>query len=174
MKLAGKQGGSGTGNGQENGQENGVDGGVKVVDFNRIRSQKMDEKRRKTERIFFQNLLGVYCVTGNTEVRQLQLVDVSEDGIAFLIPFDTKNPWPRESGDLPIRLYFTQDTYLPIQVRVVNSRPSIENGVRYVRYGCTIDQTLQSYETYSQFVRFLKSFSEQAHKDDGNTSVFYL
>jgi len=166
MKLAGKPNGSG--------QDDNTGAEIKVVDFNQVRSQKLDEKRRKTERIIFQNLLGVYCVTGNSQIRQLQLVDVSEDGIAFLVPFDTKNPWPRENGDLPIRLYFTQDTYLPIQVRVVNSRPSIENGQRYVRYGCAVDTSLQSYTSYCQFVRFLKSFSEQAHRDEGNNTVFYL
>jgi len=166
MKLAGKQGGNGAGDSPV--------AEIKVVDFNQVRSQRMDEKRRKTERIIFQNLLGVYCVTGNTQMKQLQLVDVSEEGIAFLVPFDARNPWPKEDGDLPIRLYFTQDTYLPIQVRVVNSRPSIENGARYVRYGCTVDSSLQSYETFQQFVRFLKSFSEQAHKDSGKDSVFYI
>lgn len=165
MKLAGKQNGKGSDDGSDN---------VKVVDFNQVRNQKLDEKRRKTERILFQNLLGVYCVADNASIRQLQLVDVSEDGLSFLVPFDTKNPWPREDGDLPIRLYFTQDTYLPIQVRVVNSRPSIENGQRYVRYGCAVDNTLQAYPAYCQFVKFLKSFSEQAHRDEGKDSTFYL
>jgi hypothetical protein len=166
MKLAGKHNG--------NGQDDGTDSNVKVVDFNQVRTQKLDEKRRKTERIFFTNLLGVYCVTGNSSIKQLQLVDVSEDGLSFIVPFDVKNPWPKETDELPIRLYFTQDTYLPINVKIVNSRPSIENGARYVRYGCTVDSTLQSYETYLQFVRFLKSFSEQAHKDEGKDTVFYI
>ncbi|MBU6376854.1 MAG: hypothetical protein KGQ59_12705, partial [Bdellovibrionales bacterium] len=89
MKLAGKPNGSG--------QDDNTSTEINVIDFNQVRSQKLDEKRRKTERIIFQNLLGVYCVTGNSQIRQLQLVDVSEDGIAFLVPFDTKNPWPREN-----------------------------------------------------------------------------
>jgi hypothetical protein len=160
MKLAGKHNG--------NGQDDGTESTVKVVDFNQVRSQKLDEKRRKTERILFQNLLGVYCVTENSSIRQIQLVDVSDDGLSFVVPFDVRNPWPKEAGELPIRLYFTQDTYLPINVRIVNSRPSIENGQRYVRYGCSVDTTLQAYAPYLQFVRFLKAFSEQAHKDDSH------
>jgi len=172
MKLAGKRNSNGTGNGGVEGDA--PQGDVKVVDFNQVRTQKMDEKRRKTERIIFQNLLGVYCVVDNSQMKQLQLVDVSEDGIAFLVPFNVKNPWPSETGEMPIRLYFTQDTYLPIQVQIVNSKPFIDAGIRYVRYGCAVDTTLQSYETYLQFVRFLKSFSEQAHKDEGKDTVFYL
>jgi hypothetical protein len=164
MKLVGKRGN----------QNQQGDGQLTVIDFNQARTEKLDEKRRKTERIIFQNLLGVYCVTENTQMKQLQLVDISETGISFLVPFNIKNPWPKEDADLPVRLYFTQDTYLPIQVRIVNSRPFIEDGSRFVRYGCQVDQTLQSYETYRQFVGFLKSYSEQAHKDEGNDSVFYL
>ena len=91
-----------------------------------------------------------------------------------MVPFDTQNPWPNKSGDLPLRLYFTPDTYLMVNVKVVNSRPCIENGRRYVRYGCSVDQTLQSAETYRQFVRFMKSYSEQAHKDNGKDSFFYI
>ena len=166
MKLAGKQ--------NENTQTKETASNIKVVDFNQARNQKLDEKRRKTERIIFQKPLGVYCVMDQSQMKQLELVDVSENGVSFTVPFDVKNPWPREDGELPIRLYFTQDTYLPIQVKIVNSRPSIENGQRYVRYGCTVDNSLQSYETYRQFVRFLKAFSEHAHKDQGQDSVFYL
>jgi len=145
-----------------------------VVDFEQVRSQKLEEKRRKTERILFQNLLGVFCQIENSTIKELQLADVSEDGCSFLVPFDTKNPWPTESGELPIRLYFTPDTYLLVNVKVVNSRPCIENGRRYVRYGCAVDQTVASYEAYRQFIRFMKSYSEQAHRDSGKDSVFYL
>lgn len=147
---------------------------IKVVDFSQVRTQKLEEKRRKTERILFQNLLGVFCQVENTTIKELQLVDVSEDGCSFLIPFDTKNPWPANTGEFPIRLYFTQDTYLLVQVKIANSRPCIENGRRYVRYGCSVDQTTQSAEAYRQFVRFMKSYSEQAHKDSGKDSVFYI
>lgn len=153
---------------------NGTPDDIKVVDFSQVRSQKLEEKRRKTERILFQNLLGVFCQVEDSRIKELQLVDVSEEGCSFMVPFDTKNPWPNTSGELPIRLYFTQETYLLVRAKIVNSRPCIENGARYVRYGCTIDQTLQSYEAYRQFVRFMKAYSEQAHKDSGKDSVFYI
>ena len=150
-------------------------GGIQqVVDFTEARAQKMDEKRRKTERIFFRHLLGVYCVTGSDQMRPIELVEVSEEGCSFQTPFDAKNPWPNDSTDIPLRLYFSQDTYIPVVVKVQNSRPSIENGARYTRYGCMVDKSMSSYPAYQQFVKFLKLYSEHAHKDMGDVSVFYL
>ncbi len=145
-----------------------------VVDFGEARAQRLDEKRRKTERIFFQHLLGVYSVTGNAQMRPIELIEVSEDGCSFQVPFDAAKPWPADSRELPIRLYFSQDTYIPVMLNVVNSRPSIENGTRYVRYGCTVDKSMSSYPAYQQFVKFLALYSEHAHKDKGEVSVFYL
>lgn len=146
-----------------------------VIDFSEARANKMDEKRRKTERIFFQHLLGVYCVVGNSQMRPIEIVEVSEDGCSFQVPFDHSNPWPNSDvNDLPLRLYFSQDTYIPLHIRIQNSRPYIDHGKRYVRYGCSVDKTVSSYPAYQQFVRFLKLYSEHAHKDTGNATVFYL
>ena len=148
--------------------------GQHVVDFNEVRAQKLEEKRRTTERIFFKHLLSVYSVIGTSTMCPIEFIDLSEDGCSFQIPYDAENPWPKDSTDLPIRIYFSQDTYLEVRCKVQNSRPSIENNRRYVRFGCSIEKTTQSYAAYQQFVRFLKMYSEHAHKDLGDVSVFYL
>lgn len=145
-----------------------------VIDFSEARAQRMDEKRRKTERIFFKHLLGIYCVTESTELKQVELMDVSEEGCSFQVPFDANNPWPRSATEINLRLYFSQDTYIPVVLKVQNSRPCIEEGVRYQRYGCLVDQSVTSYEAYRQFVRFLSLYSEHAHKDTGKVTLFYL
>ena len=145
-----------------------------VIDFSEARAQRMDEKRRKTERIFFKHLMGIYCVSESTELKQVEVMDVSEDGMSFQIPFTAQDPWPRNATEIPIRLYFSQDTYLPIVLNIQNSRPYIENGVKYLRFGCAIDKTISSYEAYAQFVRFLGAYSQHAHKDTGKVTLFYL
>lgn len=160
--------GNNSGNGQEQVETQ------QVVDFSQVREHKMDEKRRKTERIFFKNLLSVYCVTANAQMRPIEVLDVSEEGLSFQVPFDANHPWPTEMEALPIRLYFSQDTYLPVHLKIQNSRPYIDKGSRYTRFGCSIDQTVTSYPAYLQFVRFLKTYSEHAHKDMGDVTVFYL
>lgn len=150
--------------------------GIKsVVDFSEVREQRLDEKRRKTERIFFKQMLGVYCVTSSaSKMKPIEVIDVSENGCSFQVPFDSADANPIDTDDLPIRLYFSQDTYIEVRLKVQNSRPCIDNGARYVRYGCLIDETLSSYPAYQGFVRFLKLYSEHAHKDKGDVSVFYL
>jgi len=145
-----------------------------VIDFTEVREKKISEKRRKTERIFFKHLLSVYCVTGNTEMRPIELIEVSEDGCSFQVPFDPNNPWPTTTDELPLRFYFSQDTYVLVRLKIQNSRSCIDSGKRYVRYGCSIDKNISSYPVYQQFVKFLKLYSEQAHKDMGDISVFYL
>ncbi|MGZ3698068.1 MAG: PilZ domain-containing protein [Bdellovibrionota bacterium] len=146
-----------------------------IVDFNEAREQKLQEKRRKTERIFFKHLLSVYSVVSDGKMLPIELVDVSEEGCSFQTPFDENKPWPRDvKQEVPLRLYFSQDTFLEIRVHINNSRPYIENSGRYTRYGCAIDTTTKSYPAYQQFVRFLKQYAEHAHKDMGDVTVFYL
>ena len=145
-----------------------------VVDFIEARAQRMDEKRRKAERIFFKHLLSVYCVVGESQMKPIELLEVSEDGCSFQVPFDSEKPWPMNANELPIRLYFSQDTYIPLHLTVANSRPCIDQGNRFVRFGCSVDKTLTSYPAYEQFVKFLRMYSEHAHKDKGDVSVFYL
>lgn len=147
-----------------------------IVDFNEKRAEKLEDKRRKTERIFFNQLMGVYSVTGGDQMSPVELIEVSDHGLSFQVPFskDAK-PWPNDMNqDIPIRLYFSQDTYLLVIAKIQNSTSKIENGVRFMRYGCAIDEKIASYDAYLQFVRFLKAYSEQAHKDMGEVSVFYL
>lgn len=145
-----------------------------VIDFAKIREEKLEEKRRKNERVFFKQILGIYTVVGKNELKQVEIVDVSEDGCSFQVPYDPKSPWPRDIEELPLRLYFTQDTYLPIQLKIQNSKPLIEEGGRFVRYGCSVDKTLSSYPAYQEFVRFLHLYSLHSHKDDGKVTLFYV
>jgi hypothetical protein len=145
-----------------------------VIDFHQVREKRLEEKRRNTERIFFKHLISVYSVIGNSQMVPINLIDVSDDGCAFQIPYEPDNQWLKDDEGLPIRLYFSRDTYLEVLVRVQNSRHSIENNKRFIRYGCTVDKDTQSYPAYLQFVRFLKLYSEHSHKDLGDVTVFYL
>lgn len=145
-----------------------------IVDFGEARKKKLEEKRRKTERIFFRHILGVYSVVENEKLRSIEIVDMSDDGLAFQVPFDPVDPWPKDADHVQLRLYFSQDTYLPISVNVKNSRPSINDGVRYVQYGCEVDSKTQSYEAFKQFVQFLRLYSEHSHKDNGDMTLFYV
>ncbi len=145
-----------------------------IVDFKQAREQRLEEKRRTTERIFFHNLLSVFSMVSESKMLPIDLIEVSEDGLSFQIPYNPDHIWPKDTDEIPIRFYFSQNTYLEIQVKIQNSRPSIENHCRYVRFGCAVDRELKSYPAYQLFVKFLKLYAEHAHKDLGDVSVFYL
>src|SRR4051812_41708457 len=151
-----------------------TDSGSQVIDFSAVREQKLEEKRRSTERILFKHLLSVFSVVGDSSMCPIELIDVSEDGCSFQIPFNPSKPWPADMTEIPMRLYFSQDTFLEVHALIQNSRPSIENGTRYTRFGCSIDKTRSTYVAFQQFMRFLKSYSELAQKDAGDITVFYL
>src|SRR5690606_25197086 len=76
----------------------------RVVDFKRIRSERLNEKRRKAERIFFNYLIGVYGIAEEDRLHPLELIEVSETGCSFQIPFNPKKPWPSELKDISVRL----------------------------------------------------------------------
>lgn len=145
-----------------------------VIDFGQARAQKLEEKRRATERIFFKHLLNVYSVVGDHSMVPIELIEVSEEGCSFQIPHNPQKPWPKNLEEIPIRIYFSQDTYLELRVKIKHSNPSIDNNQRYMRFGCVVDQNTASFVAYEQFVRFLKLYSEHSHKDLGDISVFYL
>ncbi len=160
--------------GSNSGNQNGGAKDDQVVDFTAVREKRLDDKRKNTERIFFRDLLSVYSVTGHSKMLPVELIDVSEDGCAFQIPYDPNNLWPNQDDGVPIRLYFSREMYMEIFVRIQNSRHSIEGNHRFLRFGCSVDKGTQSYPAYQQFVKFLKLYSEQAHKDTGDMTLFYL
>ena len=145
-----------------------------VIDFSEVRAQKLEEKRRTTERIFFKHLLSVYSVVGNGTMCAIEVVEVSEEGCSFQVPYDPEKPWPTTSDEIPLRLYFSQDTYLEVHVKIQNSRPAISGHNRFVRFGCSVEKSSASYAAYQNFVRFLKTYTELAKRDTGDVSVFYL
>jgi hypothetical protein len=146
----------------------------KVIDLNEVRSQRLEEKRRKTERIFMNQFLGVYCMTGSNSMHQIEIVDVSEGGLGFQVPFNPEKPFPVADQNIPIRLYFNQDSFLQVHVTIQNSRPAVQNGTRYTRYGCSIDTGTSTYVAYQAFVKFLKAYGEVSQKDNGDVNVFFV
>lgn len=147
----------------------------RVISFNKAREAKIEERRRKYERILFKHILGVYCVAEGKGLKAVELVDVSAEGMSFQLPQDSKNLEGMSAGaELTFRFYFSQDTYIPVVVKLVNSRSCIENGQKYVRFGCEVDKRPQSYEAYKLFVTFLSKYAETSHVDTGDLKFFFF
>ena len=148
--------------------------GPEIIDFKSAQSEKLEEKRRKNQRIMFKSMIGVFGVGENDKLIAIDLIDLSETGVSFRVPFHAEKPWPTESSNLSIRLYFTQDTYIPVRLKVQNSKSMIDEGVRYTRYGCTVDKTISSYQSFLKFVEFMKAYSTESYQDNGGNQLFYI
>lgn len=159
-----------SGNGSSSTSENDQN---RVIDFTQVREKRLEQKVRQNERVVFGNLLSVYSVAGDSKIHPLDMIEVSEEGLSFQIPATREKPWVTDENEIPLRMYFSQDTYLEVLVKVKYSRPSIENGEKYVRYGCALDTTTQSFPVYQHFVQFLKLYAMHSHRDLGKVSAFY-
>ena len=145
-----------------------------VVDFTEYRAQRLEEKRRKNERILINHFLGVYAVSGLDSLYQVELIDLSDGGCSFQVPVDANKPWTEDKKDFTIRLYFSQENFLSVPVSVQNKKTVTVNGHRFTRYGCSVDDSASTYEAYTAFVKFLKSYSAVSEKDSGNVNVFFV
>lgn len=147
-----------------------------VINLDQFRNRKSEEKKRKTERIFFHNLVGVYGIAQPGKMIPLDLIDVSEGGLAIQVPYPTSTTmadkvWPKDATDLTIRLYFSPESFMEVIVDVKNSGPTIENGSKYVRYGCAVNPDQRAYSAWKSFVNFLSVYSDVSERDSGNISV---
>ncbi|MBI3555327.1 MAG: PilZ domain-containing protein [Deltaproteobacteria bacterium] len=156
-----------------NSSNNGTTG--RVINFTAAREAKIEEKRRRYERILFKHILGVYCVAEGKGLKAVELVDVSTDGLSFQLPVNSKNLDVLAPGqDVTFRFYFSQETFIPVSVRVQNERNCIEEGQKFIRFGCTVDTASQSYETYKLFVMFLSKYAESSQQDKGDLKFFFF
>lgn len=145
-----------------------------IINFEQIRAERLEQKRRATERVTLKEMLGIYCVLGNEEkLVQIDLIDLSEEGIAFKMVSNARTPTLVVGDALKLRLYFNQDMYLPLMVRIRNSTDLLEERIAYCRVGCSVDSEQASGETFRSFVHFVKLFSEAAYKDTGKIPTFY-
>lgn len=145
-----------------------------VVDFNEYRTQRIEDKRRKNERVLINHFLGVYVDSGFGNLHQVELIDLSDEGCSFQVPVESKKTWNEEKKEFNVRLYFSQDSFLSIPVTIQNKRTVRVEQNRFSRFGCSVDTTASTYEAYNAFVKFLKTYSAVSEKDTGNVNVFFV
>lgn len=147
----------------------------RIIQFNQFRQSKIEDRRRKYERVLFRNMISVYWAPEAEELRAVDVVDVSEQGLSFQIPTQYKyvDQFKVES-ECVFRFYFSQDSYMSICVYIINKKDCIENGQHWIRFGCKIDQSAQSYRAYQSFVHFLAKYAEVCSQDSGHKKISYF
>lgn len=149
----------------------------KLLDFVGKRAESIEKKRRNFERILFQNFLGAYSVLDQQgSVTPVQLVDISHTGCLFQIPWDLKKESTfQETEELNLRIYFTNDSFIPTIVKIKHIQEYIDqDGVTYLQYGCEFDDSMPSFVALKSFINFLYQFAEHSSVDKGDSRVYFL
>ena len=142
------------------------------MNLNSVRQEKIEERRRDYERVVFKSNFGVYSYGPETNLHALEVIDISEGGMLFQV--SDRSAIRFDVGTVvPLRFYFSTDSYIGIDVKVVRAFTSIEGGQPMQRYGCLIDKTMASYAALFHFVQFIAKCAEHGHKDEKHNKVFY-
>lgn len=149
----------------------------KVLDFVKKREENIEKKRRTFERILFQNFLGAYSVLDAQGTQYpITLIDISQDGCLFQVPWDINNPDSQlvKDEDMTLRMYFTKSTFIPVQVQVKYGKEFVDtDGQTYMRYGCEFDKSFPSFKAMESFIDFLYEFAEHSSYDKGEVKSFF-
>ena len=147
----------------------------KVLCFASKKKESAEQKRRNFERIVFQNFLGAYSVLDkNGVIYPVVLVDISKGGCLFQVPWDAGSDVRFETGtETTLRMYFTQESYIPIVVKVKRSEEYYDDSRRasFMRYGCEFDRSLKSFKALKSFIEFMDNFAEHSVNDKGDVRL---
>ncbi len=147
-----------------------------IISFKNKREESIEEKKRAFERIVFHNFMGTYSVVDdNGSCYQIEMVDISHDGCQFQVPWNKNNEKHfDEDKELVLRMYFTENSYLPIVVNIRHAHEYIDRTGTYMRYGCKFDKATSSIEALHSFVEFIDRFAEHSVIDKGDAKVYFL
>lgn len=138
-----------------------------VIELDSVRAQRAADERRRIQRIFLKDMFQVFVSNGRDgTLYPVEVNEASEDGCSFRVPLNAI-PEASEvfSGPLQVRIYMSQQTYLSIGAEVKNVNPMVDEGGKFLRFGCSVDTTFASYEAYKQLVKFMEAWAGASKKD---------
>ncbi len=143
-----------------------------VVNLSSVRQELIEEKRRNYERVVFRSNFGVYATLPDNALQAVEVVDISEGGMLFQVP-ETSEFSLDVNQVVSVKFYFSPDSFIAIDVKVVRSFTALENVKAVHRYGCLMDKSMHSYSAIFHLVQFIGKCAEHGHKDDGRHKIFY-
>ena len=149
----------------------------KVIDFQAKRSESIEKRKRSFERVLFSEFLGSYAEIDDQGTKfDVTMVDLSRSGCLFQIPFAQGSlEHFKNKQDVTVRVYFTKDDFLPLQVQVKHINEYIdERGEAYIRFGGEFDKSLPSFQAFEPFIEFIYKFAEYSCVDKGESKVYFL
>lgn len=141
-----------------------------VVDMTERRETILQQERRRVRRAILSEFIGVHAVVPNHGLLQVNLYDISGDGLAFDLP-GTAGRF-RSGEEVAMRVYLNHQTYFPFVVKIANVRTSAEDGSQ--RHGATFMKGEMNSDALQHFVRFIETVSASLETDAGDVVVSRL
>ena len=149
----------------------------KVIDFQEVRRNSIEKKKRTFEMVLFTEFLGSYAeIDENGTKYSVSMVDISKDGCLFQIPFsENARVHFSKSDNVTVRVYFTKDDFIPLSVDLKHVNEHVnERGDACLRFGGEFDKTLPSFKAFEPFIDFIYKFAEFSCTDKGESKVYFL
>ena len=137
-----------------------------IIDFVSKRNEIIEKKRRRFERVLFDNFFDIKTtIAGDVEL-MVDLIDVSHGGCRFRI-LEKEAPASLKKGRVvTLNIYFAEGNYIPVSVAIGRSPKSVEgNGNHWKEYGGKFDKSLSSFQAMEAFVDFVYKYAEFSHTD---------
>lgn len=149
----------------------------KVIDFQKVRNESIEKRKRSFERVLFQEFLGAFAeIDDNGTKYDVSIIDLSRTGCLFQVPYSKNNMKHFETGkDITLRIYFTKDDFLPMVVNIKHGHEYIDQrGDAHMRFGGEFDKSLPSFKAFEPFIEFIYKFAEFSCVDKGESKVYFL
>lgn len=138
-----------------------------IVDISEIRSQTLDEERRKVKRTILTEFIAVHTLIPGLGLMKVSLFDIHESGVAFDIE---ENKGHFSIGEeVAMRVYLNAKTYFPFVVKVKHIRDVADEGVH--RHGCEFVKGTINDIALHHFVKFIETVSASLKHDRGEVMV---
>ena len=136
-----------------------------IIDFVGKRKELIEKKRRRFERILFQDIFGIetwVATESEDESCPVYLVDVSEGGCLFRIAETAAPDFIKIGSELKLKIYFTDNNHLPISISIKRTRKCVErDGQPYREYGCKFEnESGKSFQAMKDLISFLQKYAE--------------
>lgn len=138
-----------------------------VLDMTERRQEVLKEERRLVRRTILSEFIGAYAVIPEQGLAKVSIYDISEQGMA--LDLDASLGHFREGEEVALRIYLSQDTFMPFIARVYNHRHITEEAVH--RHGVAFVKDSINNDALSHFIQFLESVSASLKTDRGDVIV---
>lgn len=138
-----------------------------VVDISQIRSEVLEEERRKVRRTILTEFIAVHTLVPGIGLMKVSLFNINESGVAFDI--DSPKGHFQVGEEVAMRVYLNSNTYFPFVAKIKHVTHIEDEGVH--RHGCEFVNGTINDVALHHFIKFIETVSASLKQDKGDVIV---